>query len=402
MQAELFEPSEYLDGPGFFSVLSKKSGQASQESYESRMLPQVLTLVNPDTDCWISQALFNLPNRRAVNLRSISLCFADLDTYNVLSLKGKTPEVLSALLNVFCSQEGIPAPSLTLFSGQGLQAKWLLDKALGKAALPAWNMVQGGLCRLLENFGADTKAKDVSRVLRLVRTVNTKSGEVVRIVALSGVASCPARYDFESLRELVEERFPQRARPTAKILTFPTEYKPDRFSAVNWNRVCDLQNLWKMRGGVPPGMREVTLFWELNHLLLFDHSKDVWKEAQALAGNIGKGWFDDEVSRPTLSTLYRKAKEMSHGDRVDFQGKEYPTLYTPTDETLIDIFQITPKEERSMKTIYSDTEKVRRRREKRWAAGTKPQAESLSQLKPWEKLGISRAWWYQLKAREYE
>ncbi len=402
MQTELFEPSEYLEGPGFFALLQKTPSRTCQQSYETKMLPQILTLLDPNIDTWISQALFVQRNRRAVNLRSISLCFADLDTYVIPGLKGKAPEELSALLNGFCKQEGIPAPSLTLFSGRGLQAKWLLDKALGKSALPVWNTVQVGLCKLLKDFGADNRARDVSRVLRLCRTVNTKSGEIVRIVDLSGVASCPARYDFESLQELVEERFPAKvaSKSAAKILTFPTQYKPDRFAQVNWNRVCDLQLLWKMRGGVPAGMREVTLFWQLNHLLLFDPGKNAWQEAQALAGNIGKGWFTDEVSRTTLSTLYRKAQEMSHGVRVDFNGMEYPPLYTPTDEMLIDTFQITPQEERRMKTIYSNAEKVRRRREQRWAAGTTPQAKSLSRFKPWETLGISRAWWYRLKARE--
>jgi hypothetical protein len=81
---------------------------------------------------------------------------------------------------------------------------------------------------------------------------------------------------------------------------------------------------------------------------------------------------------------------------VEYQGRTYPPLYTPRNQTLIELFRITPEEERRMKTIISSAEKVRRRREKRREEGTKPQEQSLTRQKPWEIEGVSRRTWYLL------
>ena len=93
-ETELFEPGEYLDqrGPGFFSILAKPQGRARQASYELELLPQVVKAADPDVDTWITQAVFNQANRRAVNMQSVGLLFSDLDTYHVEGLRNKSPE----------------------------------------------------------------------------------------------------------------------------------------------------------------------------------------------------------------------------------------------------------------------------------------------------------------------
>lgn len=401
---ELFEPGEYIDqrGPGYFSILSKPYGRARQDSYELELLPTVVECVNPEIDTWITQATFSQPNRRCVNALAVGLLFADLDTYHVPNLASRGPEEQARLLAGFCAEEGIPLPSLVLFSGRGLQPKWLLTEAVPAADLTAWNAAQLALTRLLEPFAADGSAKDISRVLRLDRTTNTKSGERCRIVyTSSGVETVLARYDFAEIAENLTARFaepepmPQRSgtiRPRlARIHT-------QRLSLqrLNWYRLYDLRDLWTMRGGVPEGFRELTLFWELNFLLRAEPCRlaEIWKEAEALASQIdaGGGWY----ANSDLGTVYRKASEMRDGATTVYQGREYPPLYTPRNQTLIDLFRITSDEERSLRTIISRTERERRRREKRREAGAKPRTV-FGDVKPWEAEGISRAWWYRTR-----
>ena len=418
MQAEtLFEPAEYLDeqSPGYFSVLAKPhgaDGRAEQHSYELHHLPTVVRGLNPAFDTWISQASFSQPNRRAVNLESVGLLFCDLDTYNVPNLANRSAEEQANLLVAFCIAEEIPTPSIILFSGRGLQAKWLLTHALGPVSLYDWNSVQLALVKTLEPFAADVNSRDVSRVLRLENTVNTKSGQKARVVYVTGgVEDCPARYDFQDLRELFEKRYPTvKERPAQKqekreprILSLPQDVS---FKRLNWCRLNDIRNLWELRGGVPVGYREVTLFWELNFLLRAEPGRlaDIWKEAEALAGQIGSsdGWYRNY----DVSTLYRKAREARNGLTVEFHGREYPPLYTPRNQTLIDTFRITADEERQMKTIISQTEKYRREMERRRAAGVRERSEYLSgsieRQKPWEAEGISRrTWYYRRKKRCY-
>lgn len=397
-QLELFEPQTYLGhGPGYFAVLWK-DGQKSvhQISYPLEALAPVIQTVNPAYDTWISQATFISKNRRAVSLRSVGLLFADLDTYNLPGLAGRTPEALVTLFLGYCAAEGLPPPSIILFSGRGLQVKWLLEETIDRGSILAWNDVQRALVHVLDGFGADRQARDVSRVLRLEKTVNSKSGEVVRVVHIEPNTAFgePVRYSFEDLAQALLPRLnpltPQdkghsvsRPRPRSSGLSA---------NALNWARLEDLRTLWRLRGGVVEGYRETTLFWCMNFLVMAAPVPDnqFWYEARALASEIYPGEFYRESD---LSTVYRKAQEYRAGSRVIYQGRMYPPLYTPKNETLAEAFSITPDEEKSLQTIISQAEKVRRRREKRWSDGVQPR-NLLHGERPWEALGISRATWY--------
>ena len=86
VQLELF-PSALEDAlslhgqaPGFFSMLVRPPGRpAFQRSYKVALLPRVIDALDTDRDSFLSQARFFRPNRRAVNLWHLPLCFTDLD-----------------------------------------------------------------------------------------------------------------------------------------------------------------------------------------------------------------------------------------------------------------------------------------------------------------------------------
>ena len=69
---------------------------------------------------------------------------------------------------------------------------------------------------------------------------------------------------------------------------------------------------------------------------------------------------DSDWSRSTFSTLYRRVKEHVAGQYGRGQG-----LYKYQNQTLIEQLEITPDEERHMKTLISTTEKYRRKNERR-------------------------------------
>ena len=399
--AELFEPAEYIDrqGPGYFSILAKPDGKTRQESFELDHLETVVNGLNPNYDTYISQAVFKVPNRRATNMLSVGLLFVDLDTYNVPNLASRSPDEQASMMVNFCAVEGIPTPSVILFSGGGLHGKWFLSEALGRVSLPEWNRIQQALVNAFEPFGSDNNSRDISRVLRLDRTVNTKRNEIARVVHVTGgVGDCPSRYDFDELQQVLKPWMPELVKAPQSVPDRPRSVgsaeQVFRFKSLAWARLYDIQRIWELRGGVPVGYREITLFWELNFLLLAEpgRSQDIWREAQSLAASIdgSPGWYHNS----DLSTLYRKAKEMIQGDGTTFNGRRYPSLYTPRNTTLLNVFSITPDEEREMVTIISTDEKVRRRREKRWAEGVRPQP--FRERKPWEDMGISRRHYYRI------
>jgi len=378
---------------GFFATLQRKAGAPKnngwQKVYRLDRLAFVLEHLNPQHDSWISQGEFFKPNRKVVNLARIGLCFADLDTYKTPLLKGLTPAATAQAVRVFMADRGIPQPTLILFSGQGLQLKWVFDRALPAAALPRWNAVQKALCLLLKDCGGDMGARDASRVLRVEHTVNTKSGEIVRILEYSGI-----EYDFDQLADnllqFTREEFEQRRKAAAeenakrekqaKVKLLEGGGKENLLRLINyrqlaWDRMNDLRRLGDIRGGewADYNQRTVALFWQINFLVLAGAvtSTNLYNEAAELAKQIGGPQW--EYNKGELGTVYYKACQWARGETVDFHGKAYPALYTPKNQTLIDIFGIDENEERQLKTIVSEAEARRRDAErakaKRKAAG---------------------------------
>lgn len=373
--------------PGFFALLTKPSPtdiehdrriygkvrpRPRQSSYRIEHLPLVLERLDPSRDSFLSQAQFFRPTRRVIHLWHINLCFVDLDVYKSALAGGDLSHVVQVLRR-YCGDEGVPLPSVIISSGRGLYAKWLLERPLPQAALPRWNAVQEALLEKFAPFHADWKARSASQVLRLVQTVNTKSGEHVRVLHVEEIDGEPLRYDFERLadgvlpwtRQELEALRTRRALKKAgqrelRLLRGGRE-GPARLSArsLAWTRLQDLRTLQRLRGGmIQEGLREVTLFWALLFMLGsgVTTSQQMFHEARALARELNsdfvwnRDWRDSD-----LSTLYRRAQyEMAHpGDRT-------AGLYWVTSQRLIEIFQVTPDEERQLKTIVSRDEKRRR------------------------------------------
>lgn len=403
---------------GFFSILQVDPllNVKRQSSHLLRDMPTVLTALPHDRDTWISQAEFTKPCRRIVHLARLGLLFVDIDSYKVEWAKGKAPEQQAASLIYFCEQEGIPRPSLIIFSGRGLQAKWLFEYSIPRAVLLRWNACQKRLVEALASYGADPAAKDAARVLRLVETVNSKSGEVCRLVHVEeGGDGAPIRYNFEYLAEIL---LPVSRGVIAAKRNAAEEKRKARLTLLNggnrntsglrllsprqlaWDRAEDLRSLVAMRGNLE-GQKTLFLHWTLNFLLLSGATNynQMFYEASALAKEIDPGWGHNKSE---LSTLYSKAKAYSDGERIEFGDKKYPPLYTPKNDTLISLFEITDDEQRQLKTIIStDMAKERhrerdtkRRREGGAVDRQTYETNSKEQLKPWEAQGISRRTFY--------
>lgn len=350
-----------------------------QRAYRLGDMPQVITALDQERDTWISQAEFIKPNRRVVYLLRLNLCFVDLDTYKT-HWQGTPPESLCNRVRGYCLDEGIPSPSLVLYSGRGLQVKWLLERPLPRAALPRWNAVQKQLVASLEVFGADPGARDASRLLRLVDTINTRSGERVRVLWVNDQAGEVKHYNFEYLaetilplaRETIREERKAKEELRARLIVIPGG-KTGNLRAFSgrqlaWDRLEDLRTLAKLRGwikhGIPHGYRSKYLHWCLNFLLLSGavHSSQLFQEAQALVREVCPD-FTKEI-RSILSTLYRKAQAYEAGEKIEFAGREYPPLYTPKNSTLRELFDIQDTETPHLKTIITVGEAAERHRER--------------------------------------
>lgn len=371
------DPSQF----GTFAILRKDhQGKVSQRTYPLRELAQVIESLDTSCDTWISQAEFSRFNRRVVNLLRTGVLFCDLDFYNTPFVQYDADAMASAVL-LRCADEGIPEPSIILSSGKGLQLKWLLTKPVPAQALPRWNAVQKHLGQLLADMGADACARDASRVLRLVGTVNSKNGEIARVIHVSGSVTDPDRHSFDTMAALVlphERTSHKRDAPSQQSRRQSLKLIEGGYSGnlrvlsggqLAWDRLNDLRKLVEIRGGVPEGQRMLHLFYQLNFAALSGqvHSAVFWSNARELASQLDPGWG---ARLCELSTLYQKAKAYNAGERVEIDGKLFKPLYTPRNHTLIDLFQITDDEQRQLRTIitkqlaaerHAEREKARRR-----------------------------------------
>ena len=348
-----------------------------------------------------------------MHFKRVGLAWVDVDTYKVPALQSKNPEQLLSVLLRACENVGLPEPSLVVFSGRGLQVKWLFDSALPRQALPRWNLVQKELCHRLEEIGGDPKASDGSRVLRLVGTVNTKSGEIVRIIhsplhtySFDKLADSVLPLSRAELQELREHR--QHAadhggvvlqaiqgglngsnlsKPSAHLVSTRSKgnLRPFIPSQLAWDRLNDLDKLADLRNychGAPDGFRDTFVFLGATFLSqAIVHIPMFSAEVNALAAKYAPDWSKERVCQCTSGVVDRLCRFLA-GERVQFNGRTFDPRYTLSNVTLLDWLEITPAEERAMGTIISKQEKARRHAEtelnRRRAMGAASRTEYLS------------------------
>ena len=200
-QAELFtdpnEPRILPRGGWPFWTLNtaRPGGGMTQRVYRLHQLEWVLKHAAPDRDTYMSQAFFAKPTRRALHLAFLTHAYVDIDLYKLPV--PPNPGVAGIMIRLFCNDEGIPEPSLIVFSGRGVYLKWMWSSPLPRAAAGRAVAVNKALVRRFEEWGADPAAVDVSRVLRVVGTTNSRSGERAEILWQAERDGQPLTYDFD-------------------------------------------------------------------------------------------------------------------------------------------------------------------------------------------------------------
>ena len=194
-----------------------------QRSYRLDLMPQVLAALDSHLDSYISQAQFFKPNRRVVNLWRVSLAWVDLDTYRT-EWGHLNPGPLSLALRQYCRDIGLFPPTLIIHSGRGLYAKWLFETPIPRPALPRWSAVQRELATKLSRFGADLRARDASRVVRVIQTTNTQQPDpakrTVRVLHVEEIDGAMMRYDFDAF---ADEMLPFTRAELAELRRFTAE-----------------------------------------------------------------------------------------------------------------------------------------------------------------------------------
>lgn len=316
---------------GYITIASKNPTYSQWHYKREDLLERTEDIIN-DINSYVSQNTFYKPQRRIENVKELRAVYIDIDCYN----SKYTKEAVKYFLENDFYGSKIPRPNYLIDSGRGLYYI-ILIKSVPSMAMPLWYAVQRYLYNNLKSFGADANALDPTRVLRIVGTLNSKSGTCVKVLDA---------YDYEySLREIQEDYLPEvskkkksKGRPKKMVSLF-NEY------SLYYSRIVDISKICELRNYDVEGHREVILFLYRYFSACFTEDTDeALKRALELNAMFIKPLPVNEVIRDTNSAT--KAYENR--------------LYKYTNAKLIQILDITLDEQQYLKTIISGKEKYRR------------------------------------------
>lgn len=262
----------------------------------------------------------------------------------------------------------IPTPNAIIYTGRGVHLYWLIERT-SAAALPRWQACQRELIRILHG---DKQAADVTRVLRVVGTINSKTGRRVTAEMLHR-----DRYGFDWLadqilpntREEIRELRQQRA-IVRDLRAKQAEQgrKTARSGSIydRWHLVYS--DLWKIAqhhqwtggNGVTEGNRDRVLFHMANALSWFTVSDALDVEIAQLARKIVPTLKESEAMAYCGSVLRRAKADAKKDD-----GKRYKYKRSTLWQQLGDLVppELLPK----LRAIIPDETKAEREKERQKA-----------------------------------
>ncbi|WP_290063042.1 hypothetical protein [Paraclostridium bifermentans] len=196
MEFELQERSEFFMGmkefcdhlyddstDGYIQILklnneeNKESSNTNStkrtiEIYNTRNeeLRDIVEVLHEENDVFVAPNTMYIPKRRVKNIRQFRSLFQDIDCQNVGLEKAETVYLVWELY-----YEGkIPKPTMVTDSGRGIHLYWRIKNA-PYGALNTWQELEDYIYYNLKHLGADKKATDSARVLRLPGTINSKN-----------------------------------------------------------------------------------------------------------------------------------------------------------------------------------------------------------------------------------
>lgn len=331
----------HKDSEGYITVA--KMGNRWQQYYFEGINDLSINLKGKDV--YISQNTFNNKSRRLIHLKELKALYIDIDCYKMNLSKEAVKYFME---NDLYGQ--IPIPNMLIDSGRGLYYIIFLENTMAEE-LPKWQLVEKYLYEKLKDLGADNKALDATRVLRVTGTVNSKNNSIVKVIDT---------YDYQyTLDEIIENYIPEiiedrkeKQKPKGvrkkgrkkKFVSLFTLYK------LYYTRFKDIKKLVEIRNYEMTGYREVTLFL-LRYFMNVYHGDDdlVMEEILEINNSFTEPLEKDEVFKATLSGATRATEN----------------VYKYSNDKLIKLLDITPLEQKQMATIISKTEKYYRNNKNR-------------------------------------
>lgn len=353
--------------------------------------------VDGDKNYYFSVNSFYRPQRILENVRQLRALYADIDFHHLKAgdAKRHVDDTLKFLDWAYAQHE-LPAPSIVVKTGRGIQLYWLIED-LPKQGVPLWKLVQDTLTDRLRDVTAPLNlsidnVSDVSRILRLSGTTNTKARKMATLQVRShnkyrldtliqayfpeleniekraaksiersgcshpsGVSSASQRFKQEIAIDGAE-----RNKQVAPVYLY-------NLYSLHYARLCDLAKLLEMRKGNVASdecrRRMVFLYRYWGCCYLHDPHKalqDTLRFNESFTTPLPRS-----IVEATTLSAEKAYFEWLSGTMVNIEGHFYRKGYNYKNETLIQMLDISEDEQREMATIIGKDEKYRRNNARR-------------------------------------
>lgn len=337
--------------------LAHISNKGIQSSYiTGTAAPKAFQEVKGKQDYYTTPNSYFIPKRASKNIRHFRALYIDLD----LTDYSKNEAIYEVAL--LSGQGIIPEPTMIVDSGRGLHLYWRINHA-PKQAIWTWQELEDHLYRQLKHLGADAKVTDSARLLRLPGTINSRNNAPCKPLVITD-----KQYSMYELRDqyleakqikpkAVQHRLKLKPKQTVKgtISHLYTPYSLHKTRLDDLLTICELRNFDMMH------YRNTTL-----HLYAY------WQ---------GITERDMEALKEEVEALNKKFREPLEPSEIKNMLKHVPahrqafvdqeptpkgvTGYNYSNNKLIRILNITPNEQKHLKTIISTEEKYKRNNERR-------------------------------------
>lgn len=371
-------------------------------------LREIVEEVKDKEDFFITPNTFYKPQRQVNNIRQFRALFIDID-----NCEGDKHFIAYKLFEL-AEKNIIPSPTMIVDSGRGIHVYWRIKNA-PYGALYTWQELQDYFYTQLKPLGADLRATDGARVLRLPNTINSRNKAKCRVMWQDD----NLEYSMYDLRE--EYLYDKYKKTIANINKTNRKIVQNAFFnsySLHIARSEDLETLVKLRNGKMNGSRNMALhcyaYWKGIYIRDIDELTEMVEEFN---NSFTKPLKDSEV-RAVLRCIpkainkfldYEQGIRSGLNKRVT-KGMKDKGGYWYKNETLIERLEITEQEQRELKTIIGTTEKYERNNQRRNKARRneegltqrqqakrerlnsilKLKKEGFNQSKIAEKLGITR------------
>ncbi|MCU5364636.1 hypothetical protein OCD85_27385 [Bacillus pacificus] len=313
---------------------------------------------NGKIDQYLVPNVLSFPTTRKVStLREIQFLYSDIDDYKVID-GGYTYEQIMEVINKLVEEKKMPRPT-ALLKAHGWQPLWK------HSPIPffrefEWKKMQSLILSELKSIGADPAATDAVRYLRANNSIHGGTNERVKMYVFTD--------DFYSFDDLYKTYIRPTERPkphkkkeykkAGKITqgNYPLWRKfkwgsPQQIRSLHITRLMDLEKLvLELRGGCITGNREYVCF-----LYRYWHLCSHGDEKSAICAML-----DFYHSFATVNVPYSDHDLIRRTNSAETAWnnwlKDSKDGYNYSNEKLIEVFDITPEEQKEMETIIGDKE----------------------------------------------